>query len=210
MTKRENAKGRIYISGAFRTVNPARCSAGEAWIDNDPHFWTRPPTWGICRTDLRKLVKQDDYAFFVLPKCSELGTENQMVYGYICARQDPITHIEAYTRPELKGKRMRRAAPGRPNGNIIVRADGRYNKLDGNEDHRRRFHRIKEYYVIGDERRSRFLKEEEIKRLAPGFPEVLRQVFGDDGRTVFDIVSKWGRVMEEDQVKGLLTWLDDG
>jgi len=20
---------------------------GAGWLDNDPHFWTQPPTWGI-------------------------------------------------------------------------------------------------------------------------------------------------------------------
>lgn len=74
-------KGRIYISGAFTTVVHSKCKQlGE--LDNDPHFWESPPTWGICRPDIRELLnfKNDNYIFFVLPKKSDLP---QMIYGYM-------------------------------------------------------------------------------------------------------------------------------
>jgi hypothetical protein len=45
-------------------------AGGVGWLDNDPHFWEPPPTWGICRTDSRRVVKVGDYIFFVLPKAS--------------------------------------------------------------------------------------------------------------------------------------------
>src|SRR2546430_2431671 len=90
-------KGYIYISGAFTTVNRSKCG-GNGWLDNDPHFWTQPPTWGICRTDLRCCVDVGDYVFFVLPKASELP---QMIYGYFRVCEPPISHIQAYSRRDL-------------------------------------------------------------------------------------------------------------
>ena len=33
--------------------------------------WNWPPTWGICRTDFRRVIKVGDYIFFVLPKASD-------------------------------------------------------------------------------------------------------------------------------------------
>jgi hypothetical protein len=72
-------EGRIYISGAFTTINRSKCGGGVGWLDNDPHFWTQPPTWGICRTDYRRVIRKGDYIFFVLPKASELP---QMIYGF--------------------------------------------------------------------------------------------------------------------------------
>lgn len=194
-------KGRIYICGAFTSVRKSKCG-GAGWLDNDPHFWTRPPTWGICRPDLRKLVKPGDYVFFVLPARSDLP---QTVFAYLRVKET-ITHMDAYRLWTLWSKRMKPSRPGQPNGNIIVDARGRYNKYDGNDDHKVRFHRIKEHYVVGDERVSVLLSERKIRRLAPEFPVILERVFGENG-TAFDIISRWGRVLSEKQVTTLRAWL---
>jgi hypothetical protein len=53
-----------------------------------------------------------------------------------------------------------------PNGNIIVDADGHYNRFDGGV-HADRFDKIKRYYIIGDTVQSKFLSEDRIKLLAP-------------------------------------------
>lgn len=193
-------KGYIYISGAFTTVSRSKCG-GAGWLDNDPHFWTQPPTWGICRTDLRRCVRPDDYVFFVLPKAAELP---QMVYGYLRVRER-ITHVEAYHRPGLASKRM---GSGRnPNGNIIVTADGQYNPWDGSASHKRRFDAIKAHYVIGDPGESDFLTEAKIKRLAPHFLGFLTKLFSASGSSVFEVISRGGRRLDERQVDRLLLWI---
>jgi hypothetical protein len=190
----------MYISGAFATVSRSKCG-GAGWLDNDPHFWTQPPTWGICRTDRRRSVEPGDHVFFVLPKASELP---QMIYGYLPVREQ-ITHVEAYHRPSLLNKRM---GPGKnPNGNIIVTADGRYNRWDGSESHERRFGAIKEHYVVGDRHGSEFLTEAKIKRLAPHFLGYLNELFGTSGRSVFDAIGRGGRRLDERQIRDLLRWL---
>jgi hypothetical protein len=43
-------KGFIYIAGSFRTVRRTACGGDASWIDNDPHFWTQPPTWAFVET----------------------------------------------------------------------------------------------------------------------------------------------------------------
>jgi len=191
-------QGRIYVSGAFTTVNSSKCG-GVGWLDNDPHFWNQPPTWGICRTDFRRVIKDGDYIFFVLPKASELP---QMVYGYFKVRKR-ITHMQAFRCPDLRHKRM---GDKIPNGNIIVDANGRYNRFDGGY-HKDRFAAIKRHYVIGETKKSGFLSEDRIRKLAPGFLRVLNRVFGTREKPVFGIIGRKGRRMSEEQVSRLLTWL---
>jgi hypothetical protein len=191
-------EGRIYISGVFTTVDRSKCG-GVGWLDNDPHFWNSPPTWGICRTDFRRVIKVGDYIFFVLPKASELP---QMVYGYFKVREK-ICHMQAYARRELRRKRMGNKVP---NGNIIVDARGRYNQFDGGP-HKDRFSEIKPYYIIGDTNESAFLSEERIRRLAPGFVGILNRVFRTREKSAFGIIGRKGRRMSEEQVGRLLAWL---
>ncbi len=195
--------GRIFISGSFTTVDRNTCGQGGGWVDNDPHLWDSPPTWGICRPDLRKLVHEGDYVFFVLPRASELP---QTVYAYLRAREI-ITHMKAYNRPELRMKRMRRTRRGQPNGNIIVTRAGQYNELDGNPDHKRRFDSIKRHYVIGDAEHSRLLSRAKIEAMAPAFADVLYGIFGVRAPRPIGVISRWGRVMTDSQANELLSWL---
>jgi hypothetical protein len=124
-----------------------------------------------------------------------------MVYGYFRARER-ITHMEAYPRPELRCKRMR---AGIPNGNIIVDADGRFNRFDGGY-HRDRFGEINRYYVIGGTDESELLCEARIRQLAPGFVAILKRVFGTRERSAFGIIGRKGRRTCEEQVTRLLAW----
>ena len=94
--------GYIYIASAFETVNRSSCGQAGSWIDNDPHFWTDPPTWGICRPDLRAGASEQDVVYFVLPKH---GQHPQMIFAYLTIKEI-ITHAEAFWRPELLSKRM--------------------------------------------------------------------------------------------------------
>jgi hypothetical protein len=48
------AAGMMYIANSFKTVGRTARERGNWPVDNDPHFWQSPPTWGICRNDLRK------------------------------------------------------------------------------------------------------------------------------------------------------------
>jgi|HubBroStandDraft_4_1064222.scaffolds.fasta_scaffold04340_5 hypothetical protein len=58
-------EGYIYIASAFETVNRSTCGPKGTRVDNDPRFWTSPPTWGICRNDIRAKADQGDFIFFI-------------------------------------------------------------------------------------------------------------------------------------------------
>lgn len=192
-------KGYIYIASAFHTVNRSVCGQGGAWIDNDPHFWEAPPTWGICRSDLRKNICPGDYAFFVLPID---GKHPQMIFAWLKACEK-VTHLEAFHRPELMSKRM---GSKNPNGNIIVDAQGGYNRFDRGV-HRDSFEAIKEHYVIGSESESKMLTDREIRSLAPQFLSALEAILGVSGLRAIDIISRKGRRLNESQVEALAQWL---
>lgn len=201
-------QGRLYIAGVFHNPAGLGCSEGEDWIDNDPHIWTTPFTWGICRPDIRRLVCSGDYVFFVLPKHPSYKRNGkvhqlpQMVFAYLKVGE-VITHLEAYHRPELRSKRMREKIP---NGNIMVNKNGKYNELDGGY-HRDKFEEIKTRYVVAAQDKSEKLPIGRIRRLAPTFVSTLNTIFGTDRNTPHGIITRQGRKMSQDQVLELLSWL---
>ncbi|OQA34011.1 MAG: hypothetical protein BWY57_00808 [Betaproteobacteria bacterium ADurb.Bin341] len=192
-------KGYIYIASAFGTVNRSPCGQAGSSIDNDPHFWTSPPTWGICRNDLRAGANVGDFVFFVLPRH---GRHPQMIFAYLRIAEK-ITHVEAFARPSLLLKRMGDKVP---NGNIIVDSTGGYNKLDYDK-HLYKFDKIKNHYAVGDETASRMLTSKEIQALAPQFVSTLSSIVGVSGSRAIDIISRKGRILTARQVRLLLRWL---
>jgi hypothetical protein len=194
-------KGYIYIASAFETVNRSGCGQKGSWVDNDPHFWTSPPSWGICRDDLRAGADVGDFVFFVLPR---RGRHPQMIFGFLKV-VEKISHIEAFPRLDLRSKRMGNKMP---NGNIIVDGSGGYNRFDGGA-HKHKFEQIKRHYVVGSETESRMLTSEEIRRFAPKFLRTLSSVLGVQGDRAIDIISRKGRVLTARQVKSLLAWLNN-
>jgi hypothetical protein len=195
-------KGYIYIASAFETVNRSVCGQKGSGVDNDPHFWNSPPTWGICRNDLRAGAEVGDLVFFVLPR---RGRHPQMIFGYLKIAEK-ISHMEAFARSDLRGKRMGNKMP---NGNIIVQANGGYNRFDRGV-HKYKFDKIKRDYVIGRETESRMLTSEEISCLVPGFLKTLGSIVGIHGDRAIEIISRKGRVLTEQQAKALLDWLESG
>lgn len=195
-------KGYIYIAGAFETVNRSACGQIGSWIDNDPHFWTSPPTWGICRPDLRAGAKKDDVVFFVLPKT---GRHAQMIFAYLTI-DEIVTHADAFEHKNLISKRM---GNNSPNGNIIVNAKGAYNKFDAGV-HFDNFHKIKQRYAIGKQNESCMLSHREIQRLAPSFVGQLSLIMGKQGTNAIDMISRKGRKLSSFQVDSLLAWLNVG
>ena len=197
-------KGFIYIAGAFHTVTRSKCGRGGAWIDNDPHFWTSPPTWGICRNDIRKRADFGDYIFFVLPRH---GRHPQMIFGYMKIAEQKITHASAYHRADLRSKRM---GNKNPNGNIITDATGNYNRFDFGV-HKRQFPKIQKEYAIGDPANSRLLDDHAIRLLAPNFVSKLASIFNVQtfpNQIPFNIITRGGQQLNANQVRQILTWLD--
>lgn len=190
-------QGRIYISGSFTEISPPRNKSD--WRDNCPHFWSSPPTWGICRFDFRKVLKEGDYVFFVLPRGTRLP---QMIYAYLKIKEK-ISHHAAFHRADLKSKRM---GNKNPNGNIIVDAKGNYNRFD-RESHKHNFLKIKDHFVVGDAINSEYLPEQKILSKAGTFVETFNSIFKMNEKRPIDIISRKGRVLDERQVSALLSWL---
>ena len=190
----------MYIAGSFQTVRRAACGGGTGWIDNDPHFWTQPPTWGICRNDLRRKADPGDYIFFVLPRNAR---HPQSIFAYLCIDQK-ISHYEAFKRRNLRSKRMGNKSP---NGNIIVDETGSYNQFDA-DAHRHMFERVVREYVVGNSTHSRLLAEENINELAPDFLNLLRRLFGGSGSKPFDFITRYGRQLSANQVRAILQWIN--
>jgi hypothetical protein len=195
------AAGMMYIADSFKTVGRTDRERGRWPLDNDPHFWSSPPTWGICRPDLRKKAAPGHTIFFVLSKYAQ---HPQMIFGYMRIRKI-VTHAAAYRR--LAQKRM---GPRMPNGNIIVNAAGRYNEWDGGS-HKHNFWKIRDYYAIGEPAASRFLTPAQVARKAPEFIDKLCQVLGRNGARAIDMITRAGcHALSEAQVSALKRWIDEG
>lgn len=190
-------KGYIYIAGGFGTVNRSTCGQKGSLVDNDPHFWTQPPTWGICRNDLRASANVDDVVFFVLPRNGRLP---QSIFGYLTIERI-ITHSQAYATPSLKADDEQDAK-----GQHHCERDGRVQRPD-RRDHEHIFHKIKLRYAVGNVSQSRLLTPAEICKLVPSFVEKISQVLGKSGSRPIDIISRWGAFLSPSQVNELLAWL---
>lgn len=191
-------KGYIYIASAFQSLISCGCTKGNQ-IDNDPHIWDKPYTWGICRPDLRNCINPGDYVFYVFGSDADYP---QMIFAYIKVAK-VITHLEAFK--ELRSKRM--VNDNNPNGNIIVDYAGDYNKHDGGV-HKYNFNKIKKFYAVADMRYSRRLTEKEILRKSPSFIQLLKKIFLKEGKRPIDFISRKGRRLDENQIKLILNWLN--
>lgn len=195
------AAGMMYIANSFKTVGRTTSERAHWPVDNDPHFWCLPPTWGICRPDLRKKAVPGQTIFFVLSKQAQ---HPQMIFGYMKVREI-VSHLAAHRK--LPQKRMRGLSP---DGNIIVNAAGGYNRWDA-WSHEHNFRKIRGRYAIGDPAASRFLTPKQIASKAPQFLEVLRNVLGGEGDRAIDFISRAGRQeLTREQVQALTSWIDRG
>ena len=79
-----------------------------------------------------------------------------MIFGFLNIAEK-ISHFDAFRRPDLRSKRMGNKMP---TGNILVQADGSYNRFDGGV-HRHNFERIKQHYAVGCDTKSRMLTSPE-------------------------------------------------
>ena len=95
---------------------------------------------------------------------------------------------------------------GNPNGNIITDEFGNYNKYDLGA-HKKRFENIKQYYLVGDITESKFIKAKKIKNFASEFLPILKKIFDTNSNTIFQIIGRKGRKLNQLQIHTLLKWL---
>ena len=192
-------KGYIYIASAFENLKPTGCVI-DGEVDNDPHIWTKPYTWGICKYPNRNNVNKGDYVFFVLGSQSKLP---QMIFAYIRVGEI-VTHYQAYHMEILKSKRM--TGDKKFEGNVLVDSHGNYNIHDKGV-HKKTFRKIRFKYVIADMNHSRSLKRNEIVAKAKDFVGRLNKILHKKGNTPYQIITRGGRIITEEQTNQLLEWL---
>ena len=117
--------GMMYIANSFKTVGSTESARARWPVDNGPHFWSSPPSWGICRPDLRRKAAVGQTIFFVLSKHAQ---HPQMIFGYMKIKEI-VSHLAAHRKLPQKrrlwmasqGGRIgsdphRRPMPPRPQG----------------------------------------------------------------------------------------------
>jgi hypothetical protein len=106
----------------------------------------------------------------------------------------------AYTRfPE---NRQHAGPDGKPLGNVIVLEDGSRNPID----YHKNFENRVDNYIIG---RDPIMLEtpEEIRRGRAETVTALNEIFQTKGDTVFKIIGRGGRRLNENQVEQMRQWL---
>lgn len=160
----------------------------------DPIFG-RVTTMGMCRPDLRKLVKQGDYLFVLSGKIK--GVSQYLIGGLeVDEKIDSIIALERFPENSLK------VLPGgNKSGNLIITPTGDRSPLDHHSaDSFEK--RVKNFVVARDAIYLDSDQEAEIGRERT--LDMLRRVFNaPKAKSVHEIIYR-NRVLDEKQVKMLL------
>jgi hypothetical protein len=161
----------------------------------DPYLGPNP-TLGACRPDIREKLKKGDHLFFLSGK---LRNVNQFVMGgfEVGAKIDAKTAYERFP-----GLRLRLREDGQLDGNIIVDENGSQHPLDNHKSFDRR---IKNYIVGSNE--ICMETPEEIALAREQTLEMLRDIFGKNGKSPWDIVGHLGSDLTDAQIFRLREWL---
>jgi hypothetical protein len=178
-----------YIYTMYAGADPS-----HGWAMNDPIFG-RPPTLGACVPHIRRAVSVGDHIFVISGRVQ--GEQQFVVGGFEVAEK--IDALVAYRRfPEL---RLKPGPNGQVMGNVIVDSQGNHHKLD---DHKNFEDRI-ENYIVG--RNPLVLQTPaQFKAAREGTVDALSDIFGKNGRRVFDIIGRY-RKMDQSQVEQIRAWL---
>jgi hypothetical protein len=163
----------------------------------DPYLGPTP-TLGACRPDIRRSLSPGDHIFTVSGRVG--GVPQFVMGGFEIAEK--IDATDAYERlPEL---RLRRLEDGQLTGNIIVDGIGKQHQLD---DHNSFDRRIK-HYVIGRD----LLALRTPSEIALGRNETLdalREILKRNGKTPFEVIGRFGKKIDEDQIARFREWMAD-
>ncbi|MCX2473529.1 MULTISPECIES: hypothetical protein [Pedobacter] len=179
-----------YIYTMFKGADPSM-----GWDMTDPIF-TKVPTMGACRPDIRRAVERGDYIFSVSGRI--VNVKPHIVGAF--SVDDKINSLAAFDRfPE---NRMEVDQEGKFHGNIIFDKNGNHLPFDYHTNHDRRI----DNYIIGKDAIF-FDAEEEIKKAKEETVAVLNDIFGKNEEKVHKILGRW-RKMDSAQVNDLLSWMN--
>jgi len=162
----------------------------------DPYLGDTPSI-GACRPDFRKKLKQGDHLFVVSGRVPDA---NQFVMGGFEVFEK-MNAVEAYA--AYPDQRLRMLENGELTGNIIVDGQGRQHALD---DHKN-FDRRAENYVVGRNPIA-LISDDEIRRGRAETMDALQEILKRKGATPRDIITRFGRTIDEKQIEQFLNWLN--
>lgn len=161
----------------------------------DPYLGPRP-SLGACRPDIRRLLKEGDHIFVISGRIPEA---NQFVMGGF-EIESKVDAREAYRLfPE---QRLHLRDDGQLDGNIIIDSSGAQHTLDNHSSFNRRIRN----YVIGRNVIS-LVTPEEIAQGRDQTLDALCEVFEMKARSPIEVVTRFGKKMNERQVLQLRDWL---
>ena len=187
--KLENMKGYIYTM--YKGADPA-----NGWKMNDPIF-KGIPTMGACRPDIRRSLEMGDYVFAISGRV--INVKQHVVGSFEVAQK--IDALSAYKRfPE---NRLQQSEEGIISGNIIVDENGLQIPFDKHTNYKKRL----ENYIVGVNPLF-FEKEAEMKKAKDESIQVLNSIFGKEEDSIFKIIGRFGKKLDQAQVNGLLEWMN--
>ena len=164
----------------------------------DPYLDGKRATLGGCRPDVRRKLQVGDHIFVISGKVP--GHQQFVMCGFEIA--DKITAMDAFRMfPDL---RLRKRPDGQLTGNVIVAANGEQHELDDHTGFDRRVNN----YVVGTDVLA-LLTDEEIGAGREQTLPFLQDVLHRHGKTVFEVISRFGRDLTEQQVLELRRWLEE-
>ena len=162
----------------------------------DPYLDGTRATLGACRPDVRRRLKIGDHIFVISGKVPD--APQFVMCGFEIAAK--MTALDAYRMfPDL---RLRRLPDGQLTGNIIVDANGQQHELDDHTGFAKRVNN----YVVGTKVLA-LQRKDEIAAARESTLDVLRDILQRDGRSIIDVVGRWGTDLSDEQVRRLVEWL---
>jgi hypothetical protein len=163
----------------------------------DPYLDGKP-SLGACRPDVRKFFDVGDHLFFISGKVK--GANQFVMGGFRIERK--ISARQAYE--EFPEQHLRLRDDGQLTGNVVIAANGQQHELD---NHRAdTFARRTSNYIVGCDSIV-LTTDEEIERGRQETLEALQEILKKKGTTPKDIVTRFGKIITDEQVSQLRTWL---
>ena len=161
----------------------------------DPYLGN-PPSLGACRPDIRRRVRHGDHIFVISGRVPE--ARQYVMGGFEVEAKMPAS--VAYQK--FPHQRLHLLKDGQPAGNVIVNSRGEQHKLDNHAGFERR---IRDY-VIGKNCIS-LVTPGEIALGRSQTMDVLCEILKKRGKTPVEVLSRFGKLLTEEQAIRLRDWL---
>ena len=156
------------------------------------------PSIGACQTKFRKELIVGDHLFVVTGKVRGADANQLVLGGFEVERK--IDAVEAYH--EFPERRLKMREDGQLDGNIIVDEQGRQHPLDNHNGFDRRI----KNYIVGTNPIA-LVTDSEIQRGREQTMDALCEILKRDGKTPHEVLTRFGRRIDGNQIADLRSWL---